>query len=155
MRTLSALAAGLVFGAGIAISGMADPAKVLNFFDLAGTFDPSLVFVMFSAMLTAMAGYRFVLARNKPLYDDVFHLPPSTTIDKPLVLGAATFGIGWGIAGFLPRRGDSRAGARIGGAADLCPCDGGWHGRGAFRCAIIRQGSALPPEPLRASQRLC
>jgi uncharacterized protein len=102
MRTLSALAAGLVFGAGIAISGMADPAKVLNFFDLAGTFDPSLVFVMFSAMLTAMAGYRFVLARNKPLYDDVFHLPPSTTIDKPLVLGAATFGIGWGIAGFCP-----------------------------------------------------
>jgi uncharacterized protein len=102
MRIVSALAAGLVFGAGIAISGMADPGKVLNFFDITGTFDPSLVFVMFSAMLTAMAGYRFVLARDKPLYDEVFHLPPSTGIDKPLVLGSATFGIGWGIAGFCP-----------------------------------------------------
>jgi uncharacterized membrane protein YedE/YeeE len=102
MRMASALAAGLVFGAGIAISGMADPGKVLNFFDIAGTFDPSLVFVMFSAMLTAMAGYRFVLARDKPLYDDVFHLPTSTGVDKPLVLGSAAFGIGWGIAGFCP-----------------------------------------------------
>jgi uncharacterized membrane protein YedE/YeeE len=102
MRTVSALAAGLVFGIGIAISGMADPGKVLNFFDIAGKFDPSLVFVMVSAMLTAMIGYRFVLARQKPLYDEVFHLPPSTNIDRPLMLGAATFGVGWGIAGFCP-----------------------------------------------------
>jgi uncharacterized membrane protein YedE/YeeE len=102
MRTVSALAAGLVFGIGIAISGMADPAKVLNFFDITGTFDPSLIFVMISAMLTAMIGYRFVLARQKPLYDEAFHLPPSKVVDAPLVLGAVTFGIGWGISGFCP-----------------------------------------------------
>ena len=102
MKNISALFAGLVFGIGIALSGMADPAKVLNFFDIAGTWDPSLVFVMFSAMLTAMVGYRFVLRREKPLFEAKFNVPTSKVIDAPLVLGSAVFGIGWGISGFCP-----------------------------------------------------
>ncbi len=102
MRNIAPLFIGMVFGLGIAISGMANPAKVLNFFDIAGTWDPSLVFVMFSAMFTAMAGYRFVLARPKPLYEDKFNLPGSTQIDAPLVLGSTVFGVGWGISGFCP-----------------------------------------------------
>lgn len=102
LRHLAPLASGLVFGAGIAISGMADPAKVLNFFDVAGTWDPSLVFVMFSAMFTAMIGYRFVLKQPRPLFAEKFSLPTSKDIDAPLVLGSAVFGIGWGISGFCP-----------------------------------------------------
>ena len=102
MRNLAPLLAGLVFGVGIALSGMSDPAKVLNFFDVAGTWDPSLVFVMFSAMLTAMVGYRLVLGREKPLFEERFSLPTSRVIDAPLVLGSAVFGIGWGITGFCP-----------------------------------------------------
>ncbi len=102
MRHLSALLIGMVFGTGIAISGMANPAKVLNFFDIAGTFDPSLVIVMFSAMFTAMAGYRFALRRERPVLEASFSLPSTNLIDRPLVLGAATFGIGWGISGFCP-----------------------------------------------------
>jgi hypothetical protein len=102
MRNLSALLIGMVFGTGIAVSGMANPAKVLNFFDIAGTFDPSLVIVMFSAMFTAMAGYSLVLRRKKPVLEASYSLPGTTLVDRPLVLGAATFGIGWGISGFCP-----------------------------------------------------
>ncbi|WP_404404572.1 DUF6691 family protein [Pelagibacterium halotolerans] len=93
---------GLVFGTGIAISGMANPAKVLNFFDFAGTWDPSLAFVMGSALAVTAIGYRFVLKRPTPLFDKSFHLPTARQIDTPLVAGAAIFGIGWGITGFCP-----------------------------------------------------
>lgn len=101
-RILSALAAGLVFGLGIALSGMGNPAKVLNFFDILGTWDPSLAVVMGGALLTAALGYRLTLARATPLLDTKFHLPTSTRIDANLVGGSALFGIGWGIAGFCP-----------------------------------------------------
>ena len=101
-RTLLAGVVGIVFGTGIAISGMANPAKVLNFFDIAGTWDPSLALVMASALVVAAIGYRFVFKRPKPLFDARFHLPASRKIDMPLVLGSAVFGIGWGISGFCP-----------------------------------------------------
>jgi uncharacterized protein len=102
-RILSALFAGAVFGSGIAISGMGNPAKVLNFFDPLGTWDPSLAFVMGGALLTAAIGYRLIFGRrNHPLFDTKFHLPTSTAIDARLLGGAALFGIGWGIAGFCP-----------------------------------------------------
>ena len=101
-RTLPAGVVGLVFGTGIAISGMANPAKVLNFFDIAGTWDPSLALVMASALAVAAIGYRFVFKRPKPLFDARFHLPTSRKIDLPLIAGSATFGIGWGISGFCP-----------------------------------------------------
>jgi uncharacterized protein len=102
MNIISALLIGAIFGLGIALSGMANPAKVLNFFDIAGTWDPSLAFVMFPAMLTAMVGYRFVLARPKPLLMPSYSLPDTTRIDASLIGGSALFGIGWGIAGFCP-----------------------------------------------------
>ena len=103
MKSVSALFAGLVFGLGIVLSGMGNPAKVINFFDIAGTFDPSLVFVMAGGMLTAMAGYAVVFRKMKqPLFDGGFHLPTSKQIDTALVAGSAAFGIGWGICGFCP-----------------------------------------------------
>lgn len=102
-RILSALAAGMIFGTGIAISGMGNPAKVLNFFDPFGTWDPSLVFVMVSALVTTAIGYRLLFGRRQgPLFDSAFHLPTARTIDAKLVGGSALFGIGWGIAGFCP-----------------------------------------------------
>ena len=94
---------GALFGLGIAISGMANPAKVLNFFDIAGSWDPSLIFVMGGALLTTALGYRIVFgARKKPVFDADFHLPINKQIDVRLITGAATFGIGWGLAGFCP-----------------------------------------------------
>jgi uncharacterized membrane protein YedE/YeeE len=103
MRIISALAAGAVFGVGIALSGMGNPAKVLNFFDVFGTWDPSLAFVMGGALITAAIGYRVLFGRRTvPLYDTKFHLPTARAIDAKLVAGSAVFGIGWGISGFCP-----------------------------------------------------
>ena len=102
MRQLAAYLVGLVFGIGISISGMANPAKVLNFFDVAGTWDPSLIFVMGGAVLVTFLGYRIVLRRPKPIIDAGFHLPDNLRIDARLLGGSALFGVGWGIAGFCP-----------------------------------------------------
>lgn len=96
------LVLGLMFGTGLVVSGMADPAKVLNFLDLFGTWDPSLAFVMGGAVLVAFFGYRMVLKRPAPVVGDVFHLPTGTRIDRRIVVGPAIFGAGWGIAGLCP-----------------------------------------------------
>ncbi|GAA2821687.1 hypothetical protein EDC40_10333 [Aminobacter aminovorans] len=96
------LALGLLFGIGLVVSGMSDPAKVLNFLDLAGTWDPSLAFVMGGAVITAFVGYRLVLKRQKPLAALAFQLPSGKEIDRPLLLGSAMFGIGWALGGFCP-----------------------------------------------------
>ena len=102
MKTVYALITGLVFGTGIAISGMIDPAKVLNFFDLAGTWDPSLAFVMGGALIVTAIGYRLVWRRPAPLFETRFQVPNSTILDARLIAGSAFFGVGWGIAGFCP-----------------------------------------------------
>ena len=102
MRLLTTLSIGLLFGLGIVISGMANPAKVLNFFDIAGTWDPSLAFVLGGAVATAFIGYKFVLKRPAPLFESLFSLPSRTDLDWKLIGGSAVFGIGWGIAGFCP-----------------------------------------------------
>ena len=104
MKTLlSSFLIGAIFGIGIAISGMANPAKVLNFFDLLGTWDPSLAFVMGGALITTAIGYRLIFSSlQKPMMAEKFLVPGPRTIDKRLVLGSAAFGVGWGIAGFCP-----------------------------------------------------
>jgi uncharacterized protein len=94
--------AGLLFGLGLIISGMVDPAKVQNFLDPFGTFDPSLAFVMAAAVAVTLAGYRLVLHRPRPLFADGFRLPLAKDIDIRVVLGPAIFGIGWGLSGFCP-----------------------------------------------------
>lgn len=102
MTRLAACLIGLVFGTGIALSGMMNPAKVLNFFDVAGNWDPSLACVMAGALGVTALGYRVVFRAPRPLLDDRFHLPKASAIDARLIGGAAVFGIGWGIAGFCP-----------------------------------------------------
>ena len=102
MKLVFAGLAGLVFGIGIALSGMMNPAKVLNFFDLAGAWDPSLAFVMGGALIVTALGYRLVWRRTQPLFGSKFQIPGNTQIDGKLIGGSALFGIGWGIAGFCP-----------------------------------------------------
>lgn len=102
MRLIATYLIGLIFGVGISISGMANPAKVLNFFDIAGTWDPSLIFVMGGALVTTFIGYRLVFGRSAPIFEPDFKLPVNRTIDARLIGGSAVFGIGWGIAGFCP-----------------------------------------------------
>jgi uncharacterized membrane protein YedE/YeeE len=94
--------AGLLFGVGLLISGLADPAKVLNFLDVLGTWDPSLAFVMAGAIAVTFVGYRAAFRRPAPLLEQRFHLPTATAIDRRVVSGAAIFGIGWGLTGFCP-----------------------------------------------------
>jgi hypothetical protein len=103
MGVIGALVAGLLFGLGLILSGMADPAKVLNFLDVAGTWDPSLAFVMGGAIGVAAPGFWLVRRRKAPLAAPGFLVPPADApIDRSLVIGAAVFGIGWGLAGFCP-----------------------------------------------------
>ena len=102
MSFLVNLGLGLLFGVGLVISGMADPAKVLNFLDLFGTWDPSLAFVMGGAVVVAFAGYRLVLARGEPIVGGSFHLPTRNDIDARVIAGPAIFGIGWGLGGLCP-----------------------------------------------------
>lgn len=102
MKLFYGFLSGLIFGIGIAISGMINPAKVLNFLDVAGAWDPSLAFVMGGAVIVTFIGYRLAWRREAPLVGGRFQLPTSTEIDSKLIGGSALFGIGWGIAGFCP-----------------------------------------------------
>ncbi|MFL4471135.1 DUF6691 family protein [Tateyamaria armeniaca] len=102
MRTVLTFVIGVVFGTGIVLSGMANPAKVINFFDIAGTWDPSLAFVMGGAVITTFLGYRLVLRRPAPVFEAAFDIPSNRKLDMRLIGGAAIFGVGWGIAGFCP-----------------------------------------------------
>ena len=102
MRALVGLAAGLLFGTGLCVSGMTEPDKVLGFLDLAGAWDPSLAFVMAGALAVAFAAFRIARRRPRALTGDVIELPNWTAIDAPLVVGSMIFGIGWGLAGICP-----------------------------------------------------
>jgi uncharacterized membrane protein YedE/YeeE len=94
--------AGTVFGVGLAVAEMTNPNKVLNFLDVTGTWDASLLFVLGAAVLLAAAAFHWVLRRSSPVLDEKFHLPQATKVDARLITGAAIFGIGWGIAGYCP-----------------------------------------------------
>jgi uncharacterized membrane protein YedE/YeeE len=102
MQLLTAFIVGLVFGIGLILAGMTDPAKVQGFLDLAGDWDPSLAFVMGGAILVGAVGFRFARGRQRALLGGAMRLPTAGTIDRRLVLGGLTFGIGWGLAGFCP-----------------------------------------------------
>ncbi len=102
MAVLAVFLSGLLFGLGLVISGLANPGKVLDFFDIAGAWDPSLIFTMAGAVLTTAIGYRAVFARNAPFAAAKFHVPTSSAIDAKLLIGAALFGIGWGLVGYCP-----------------------------------------------------
>jgi len=99
---LSALLVGLLFGVGLILAGMANPAKVLAFLDLAGPWDPSLALVMAGAIAVAWFGFHFGGKRRSSLLESSMHLPARTQIDRRLILGSLAFGAGWGIAGFCP-----------------------------------------------------
>lgn len=102
MQLLIAFGSGLVFGLGLLLSGLMNPAKVLAFLDLAGAWDPSLLCTMGGATLVAAAAFRIARRRGRTLLGATLRLPSSREIDRRLVLGSATFGIGWGLAGFCP-----------------------------------------------------
>jgi len=102
MQIIVALIAGLLFGSGILISGMGNPAKVINFFDVFGTWDPSLGFVMAGALAVTFPGYKLAFRRQAPVSAENFHVPSSRKIDMPLIAGSALFGIGWSVSGMCP-----------------------------------------------------
>lgn len=102
MRILMALITGLVFGIGLIVAGMTNPAKVLGFLDLAGRWDPSLALVMAGAILVALPAFRVAARRRQSLLGEPMNLPTATRIDRRLVLGSLAFGAGWGLAGFCP-----------------------------------------------------
>jgi len=106
MAVLAQFIIGLIFGLGLILSGMSDPAKVLNFLDFAairsGSWDPSLAFVMAGAIAVTFAGYKLALKRPQPILGEKFHLPTREDIDARVIAGPAIFGIGWGLAGFCP-----------------------------------------------------
>jgi uncharacterized membrane protein YedE/YeeE len=106
MSTLLQFLTGLVFGTGLIVAGMSDPAKVLNFLDLAaipsGTWDPSLAFVMVGGIAVTWLGFKLVLKRSRPVFGTRFNLPTATEIDRRILVGPAIFGVGWGLAGFCP-----------------------------------------------------
>jgi uncharacterized protein len=97
-----AVIAGLLFGAGLAISGMVYPANVLGFLDVAGEWDPRLAAVMAAALVVSAIGFRWARARARPFFAELFQWPTRNDIDRPLVVGAIVFGVGWGIAGYCP-----------------------------------------------------
>jgi uncharacterized protein len=110
---LTALLAGLLFGAGLLISGMTSPAKVIGFLDVFGRWDPSLAFVMIGAIGVHFVALRWILARPGPIFGGAFQRPERSAIDAPLVVGAALFGVGWGLGGVCPGPGivDAAAGS--------------------------------------------
>ena len=99
---VSTFFAGFLFGAGLTVSQMVNPSKVIAFLDITGEWDPSLAFVMGGALLVTFIGYRFILRSTTPLFENSFRLPTRKDIDAPLLYGSALFGIGWGVAGLCP-----------------------------------------------------
>jgi uncharacterized membrane protein YedE/YeeE len=117
MNIVTAFLSGLLFGAGLILSGMSNPAKVLAFLDVGGMWDPSLLFVMAGAVLVAALAFRFARTRVRPLFGSRIHVPGAGRIDAPLVLGSLTFGIGWGLVGYCP--GPALTALAVGGRSTL------------------------------------
>lgn len=102
MKILSAFIAGLIFGIGLILSGMTNPRKIIDFLDITGQWDPTLVFVMAGALAVSAFAFRYMKDRNQTCLKQEVQLPSSKQIDRRLVLGSIAFGVGWGIAGYCP-----------------------------------------------------
>ncbi|MCW4148587.1 MULTISPECIES: DUF6691 family protein [Halomonadaceae] len=102
LTLVASYVAGLLFSLGLAVSGMTDPARVVGFLDVAGNWDPTLMFVLGGAVITTFIGYRFVLKQPVPLLAKRFQLPDKQGLDARLLIGAALFGVGWGLSGYCP-----------------------------------------------------
>jgi uncharacterized membrane protein YedE/YeeE len=102
MQLAAAFAIGIIFGLGLSISEMINPARVTGFLDIAGHWDATLMFVMGGALAITLPGYALILRRGRPLLDRQFFLPTNSAIDRSLIVGAVIFGIGWGLGGFCP-----------------------------------------------------
>ena len=102
MIQIIALVLGALFGGGLYLAGMTNPSKIINFLDIAGTWDPSLIFVMGGGIPVAAIGYSILKKREKPLVFDDIQVPIHDVIDRPLVIGSVMFGIGWGVSGLCP-----------------------------------------------------
>jgi uncharacterized membrane protein YedE/YeeE len=103
MRNLvAALLTGIIFGAGLALSDMVNPARVLAFLDLFGAWDPTLAYVMGGALIPSAIAYLKIRRMRRPLLDSAFHIPENRTVDRQLLAGGAIFGIGWGLVGYCP-----------------------------------------------------
>lgn len=101
-RNITALACGLIFGIGMSLSQMINPAKIQGFLDITGNWDPSLALVMAGALAVTFITFKWILKRPTPLLDKDFYVTKNKQVDKPLLLGAAIFGIGWGMSGYCP-----------------------------------------------------
>ena len=113
MKTdLSALVAGLLFGMGLMLSGMTNPGEVLGFLDWSGVWSPDLIGVLGSAVLVSLIGFQFARRMDKPWFEAEFPALPRKSIDRPLLMGALLFGVGWGLAGYCP--GPALAGLALG-----------------------------------------
>ncbi len=117
MQTLISLIAGLIFGYGLVLSGMSNPAKVMNFLDITGSFDPSLIFVMLGAVVTTYIGYRLVWRMERPFISGEFQSSLKSEIDGRLIVGPILFGVGWGLVGLCP--GPALASLTFGGLSAL------------------------------------
>lgn len=102
LRLIAVLTAGVLFGFGLSVAQMIDPAKVIGFLDIAGSWDPSLAFVMAGGLIVNTIATYFILKRKSPLFDEFFSLPAKQQVDRRIVIGGAIFGIGWGLAGYCP-----------------------------------------------------
>jgi len=118
---LAALLCGALFGIGLALARMTDPLVVIGFLDVFGNFDPTLLFVLAGATTTTAVAFHFVLRRQRPIVAAEFQLPSTRTIGLPLVLGAAIFGVGWGLAGYCPGPALVGAGAGVSTALLFLP----------------------------------
>src|SRR5262245_21108934 len=101
-ETIAGLLTGFLFGLGLCLSRMTDPAVIQGFLEIAGAWDPTLLFVLGGSVAVGFVGYRYVLQQKRPLWAGKFSLPTTTAIDVPLLSGAAIFGVGWGLAGYCP-----------------------------------------------------